>query len=60
MRHAAAICCWVLASYFAALIPASLLAARGSKGSRPAVTRARIAAGIAGAGGLAWAGAALW
>ena len=54
---ALAIGLWVLAWFWAALIPASIFAAR--KGKR-AMARAELAAGLIGAGGLAWAGAALW
>lgn len=55
--RALAIVLWVLAWGFAGLIPASIFAARDGK---TAVARAELAAGIIGAGGLAWAGAALW
>lgn len=56
-RHAAAIALWVLAWACAGLIPASWFAAiRGKR----AVARAELAIGLAGAGGLAWAGAVVW
>jgi len=56
-RHAAAICCWLLAWWFAGLIIVAWLAAKAGK---TAVARTELAAGITGAGGLAWAGTALW
>lgn len=57
MRHAAAICCWVLAWYFAGLIVVSWFAAKDGK---TALARTELAMGIAGAGGFTWAGMALW
>ena len=56
-RHVAAICLWVLAWFCAGLIPASLFAARD--GER-ALARRELAGGLAGAAGLALAGALLW
>jgi streptomycin 6-kinase len=54
---AAAIVLWVLAWACAGLIPAAWFAARdGKRGA----ARAELAIGVGGAGGLAWAGAALW
>ena len=56
-RHIAAIGLWILAWASAGLIPAAWFAARDGK---TAAARTELAIGIAGAGGLAWAGAALW
>jgi len=56
-RHAAAVGLWLLAWASAGLIPAAWCAARDGKTT---VARAELAIGVAGAGGLAWAGAALW
>jgi len=56
-RHIAAIGLWLLAWASAGLIPAAWFAARDGK---TAAGIAELAAGIAGAGGLTWAGAALW
>jgi len=56
-RHIAAIGLWLLAWATAGLIPAAWFTARDGK---TAAASAELAAGIAGAGGLAWAGAALW
>jgi hypothetical protein len=54
---ALAIGLWVLAWGFAGLIPAAWFAARNGKTD---VARAGLAAGVIGAGGLAWAGAVMW
>jgi hypothetical protein len=54
---ALAIILWVLAWLFAGLIPAAWFAARDGK---RAAARAELAAGVIGAGGLAWAGAVMW
>lgn len=56
MRYAAAIGLWVLAWACAALAVTGILAARN--GRRGAA--AEVAAGIAGAAGLAYAGAVTW
>ena len=53
----AAVACWVLAWTCAGLIPAAFFAARDGHVAR---ARALLAAGIAGAAGLGYAGAALW
>jgi hypothetical protein len=54
---AAAIVLWVAAWFCAGLIPAAWFAARDGK---TAAARAELGAGLIGAGGLAFAGAALW
>jgi len=56
-RHAAAVGLWLLAWASAGLIPGSWFVRKNGK---TAMARAELAIGIAGAGGLAWAGAALW
>ncbi len=53
----AAICLWALAWLFAGLIPAAFFAARDG---RTAAAGTELAIGLAGAAGLAWAGAVLW
>jgi hypothetical protein len=56
-RHIAAIGLWVLAWFFAGLIPASLFAARDGKA---ALARRELATGLLGVAGLALIGAWLW
>jgi hypothetical protein len=54
---ALAIVLWVLAWGFSGLIPASWFAARDGRAD---AAWAELAAGVIGAGGLAWAGAVMW
>jgi hypothetical protein len=56
-RHFTAILLWILAWFFAGLIPAGFFAARNGKRD---VALAELAIGAGGAGCLALAGAALW
>jgi hypothetical protein len=57
VNHAAAICLWVLAWFFAGLVVAAWFAARDGK---QAAARWELAAGLAGAAGFALAGAVVW
>jgi hypothetical protein len=56
-RQIAAIGLWVLAWFFAGLIPASLFAARDGKRF---LARQELITGLAGAAGFALAGAVVW
>ena len=56
-RHFLAVLLWMLAWFFAGLIPAAWFAARGG---RRDVALAELAAGVTGAAGLAAAGAWVW
>jgi hypothetical protein len=56
-RHAGAIGLWLLAWFFAGLIPASLFAA---KDGERALARRELAAGLIGTAALACAGVLLW
>jgi hypothetical protein len=53
----AAICLWILAWFFAGLIPAAWFAARDGRGH---LARTELAAGLLGTAGFALTGAALW
>ena len=57
MIRAAAVCCWLLAWWFAALAGASFFAARNGKQD---IALTELVVGVFGAAGLAWAGAVLW
>lgn len=56
-RHVLAAGLWLLAWLCAGLVPAAFLAARDGK---TAAARTELAVGLAGAGGLAYAGAVVW
>ena len=57
MRHAAAICCWVLAWFCAGLIPAAFFAARDGERN---LARTELATGLLGMAGFACIGWVLW
>ena len=56
-RHFLAVLLWVIAWFFAGLIPAAFFAARGGKRD---VALAELAAGLTGAAVCAAAGAVIW
>jgi len=56
-RQIAAICLWILAWFFAGLIPASLFAARDGERT---LARRELAMGLAGTAGFTCGGVLLW